>query len=443
MTTNSGQAVILALASVVAALACGAQSVAAAGNPATAPSTAPARRDAGTNERLGEIVEANIIATHAWQVLMAQKARKPDMDCYAAGELSAKDLEALVAHQQALVTADPAAIKAWAEGKASTFDRAKDLDPILKAPLKLSGSLPVSLAAEYLTAKATAAKAEPARADIRAVASLMQTVMEVNRDGELLQQQYEFYIALGLAAYQGQLGLGGSDADIGEMAWELSPKTCPSPFGTKVRDWKIAARKVWNWGEKKLHIRDGRVLAREILQEADIKELVPKIKAMKARRIAVIGHSFTIDNHWSSPSSGTQIAATIFEMENPAVQWRHFNAGGINAVAAKKMFLDKALEWKPDQVFILVIASSPADLAAMKEMADAFTTAGAKFTVIPYQDKAAMQKLAGECKLTVADFDAAFAASPERANFVCLDGVHMTESYHRIMAKELVKFLVK
>ena len=34
------------------------------------------------------------------------------------------------------------------------------------------------------------------------------------------------------------------------------------------------------------------------------------------------------------------------------------------------------------------------------------------------------------------------SSSPDRARFVCLDGIHMTEPYHRLMAKEWLKFLV-
>ena len=33
------------------------------------------------------------------------------------------------------------------------------------------------------------------------------------------------------------------------------------------------------------------------------------------------------------------------------------------------------------------------------------------------------------------------AASPDRARFVCLDGIHMTEPYHRLMAKQWLAFL--
>jgi hypothetical protein len=34
------------------------------------------------------------------------------------------------------------------------------------------------------------------------------------------------------------------------------------------------------------------------------------------------------------------------------------------------------------------------------------------------------------------------SAAPDRARFVCLDGIHMTEPWHRLMAKEWLKLLV-
>jgi len=35
------------------------------------------------------------------------------------------------------------------------------------------------------------------------------------------------------------------------------------------------------------------------------------------------------------------------------------------------------------------------------------------------------------------------ANAPDRSKFMCLDGIHMTEPYHRLMAKEWLKYLAK
>jgi hypothetical protein len=41
----------------------------------------------------------------------------------------------------------------------------------------------------------------------------------------------------------------------------------------------------------------------------------------------------------------------------------------------------------------------------------------------------------------VVEVSAALAASPDRVRFFCLDKIHMTEPYHRLMAKEWLKLL--
>ena len=35
------------------------------------------------------------------------------------------------------------------------------------------------------------------------------------------------------------------------------------------------------------------------------------------------------------------------------------------------------------------------------------------------------------------------AASPDKARFLCLDHIHMTEPYHRLMAKQWIKVILK
>lgn len=156
--------------------------------------------------RQGQIVEADIAATHAYQVLLALSSGEGDPGCWSAEGLSKGELEALVAHQESLLSADPAALAAWAEGERSDFDPARDLEPILAARLESARSLPVNLFTDYLLENTAAAKLEA-----RAVASLYQTALEVERDGALLEDEFRLYIALGLPVYVGQLGLPGGD----------------------------------------------------------------------------------------------------------------------------------------------------------------------------------------------------------------------------------------
>ena len=215
-------------------------------------------------------------------------------------------------------------IKAWANGTKSTFDPAKDLEPILKSGLTVPERAPINVFTRYLRANTKASDLK-----IRSVANLYQTVLEVERDGDRLQEEYAFYIGLGLPVYVGQFNLPGTDADLLAVGRKLEGQSCEAPVGTSAAEWQIAGRKIWNWGEKNLHIRDERVLAAELLREPEVKLLEPQLRSMPAQRIAVVGHSFTMGLHWSSPSSFVPIVIDVFRRENPRVQFKQFAASGL------------------------------------------------------------------------------------------------------------------
>ena len=77
-----------------------------------------------SHSRLEQLVEANILGTHAFQVALAKKEGKGDPTCYAAGTLADAQLAALETHQAALMKADLKAVRAWSEGKPSAFTSA-------------------------------------------------------------------------------------------------------------------------------------------------------------------------------------------------------------------------------------------------------------------------------------------------------------------------------
>ena len=248
--------------------------------------------------RLEQLVEANIVGTHAFQVALAKKEGKGDPACYSPGSLTDAQLAAFETHQAALMKADVKAVRAWAEGKPSAFDPKADLEPLLASGLTLADTLPVNV-----FARGSRSGRRPRRSRCAPIASLFQTNLEVERDGDRLQELFAFYAGLGLPVYLGQLGLPGTDEAFLAMGRDLEGQACASPFGTAAADWQIAGRKNWNWGEKNLGIRDDKVLAKELLEEPDVKALVPRIRALPARRIAVIGHSFTMQLHWSTPGA--------------------------------------------------------------------------------------------------------------------------------------------
>jgi hypothetical protein len=395
--------------------------------------------------RLAQLVEANVVATHAYQVLLAKKSGKGDRACYLPGKLADGELEALAEHQGKLLKADLSAVKTWVLGVPSKFDPAQDLEPILTSGLTVPATAPVNVFTDYLRERTKAGTVQ-----IRAIASLYQTVLEVERDGDRLQEEFAFYIGLGLPVYVGQLNLPGSDEAMLAVGHRLATETCASPFETDAAAWQIAGRKIWNWGEKNLHIRDERVLASELLREPDVKALRPRLRALPAQRIAVIGHSFTMGLHWSSPSSFVPVVMEIFRRENPKVEFKQFAAGGLTASRAQQRFYQNVLDWKPDKVLLVIMTRTDEDYVALKQLGEGFASSGIKASMFDeVHDPQSVKpgtvertvKVARAAGIEVIEVGSVLSSAPDRARFVCLDGIHMTEPYHRLMAKEWLRFL--
>jgi hypothetical protein len=397
--------------------------------------------------RLEALVEANIAGVHAYQILLARKEGKGDPACWPRDAPPSTVLESLLAHQTSLLAGPPAAAKAWASGEPSSFDPEKDLKPLLAASLPMPPSLPVNVFADYLAAQAPGRT----RAEVRAVANLYQTVLEVERDGDRLQELFAFDIGIGLPVYVGQFGLPGTDLDFLAAGRTLEGRSCASPVGLSAAEWQLAGRKIWNWGEKNEHIRDAQVLAGELLAEPDVKALVPRMRALPPERVAIIGHSFTMDLHWSSPSAFVPIVTAMFARENPGVLFRQFQGGGLTSSRAYRNFYRDALGWKPDTVLLVVLNRTDEDLSLLKEMGQGFKAEGARVLVFDdvrdpdATDPAKLRKEAAAAReggITVVEVGKVLAASKDQPRFLCLDHMHMTEPYHRLMAKEWLKVLV-
>jgi len=105
----------------------------------------PVRVEAALPQRLAQLVEAQILGVHAYQVHLFRESGKGDPACYAGGALTDADLATLEGHQSALLAGDVASVRAWAEGRESSFDPAKDLAPLLDSGL----ALPVSTGSDW------------------------------------------------------------------------------------------------------------------------------------------------------------------------------------------------------------------------------------------------------------------------------------------------------
>jgi len=399
-----------------------------------------------------QIVDADVIATHAYQVLLVQKSGKiADKACWDDAGLSKEQLQALVDRQKAMLSTPVEEMKAWVSGRDSKFDPARDVQPILDSKLRASAErLPVNVFIGWFKGKAPKATT----LQVKAVASLLQMMLDVERDADALQDMYRLYHALGLPVHQGELGIAaGSDADLLAVGKELSPKMCACPFTTTPAALEMMGRKMVNWGRRHTGERDKTVLARELLAEEDVKALIPLIRKMPAQKIAVIGHSFTMDVHWASPSAFVPIVSEIFKAVNPQVEVRQWQAGGLTAsrAYAREKFYEQALAWKPDRVLLVVAGRGKADDDAMNSMIAGFGKAGAEVMMFdrlspPKPKSAPPSKPVPEPPappgIHVIEVGRVLGESPDRDKFVALDDIHMTEPWHRIMAREWLKYLV-
>src|SRR5262249_2025996 len=109
----------------------------------------------------------------------------------------------------------------------------------------------------------------------------------------------------------------------------------------------------------------------------DTAALVPKMRALPAQKVAVIGHSFTMDLHWSSPSAFVPIVTAIFARENPKVEFRQFQGRGLTSSRADKNFYSDALAWRHATVLLVVLNRTDEDLSLLAKMGEGFRAAGA------------------------------------------------------------------
>ena len=99
----------------------------------------------------------------------------------------------------------------------------------------------------------------------------------------------------------------------------------------------------------------------------------------------------------------------------------------------------------------MVLNRTPTDLEAFTKLGRGFKEAGTSvvtFDDVHDPDQSDPQAVANDIEtaraagMTVVEVGPLLAAAPDRGRFVCLDGIHMTEPYHRLMEKEWLKFLV-
>ncbi len=402
--------------------------------------------------RRSMVVEALIRGTSAHHGLLARTTeRGGDEGCLGTTGMASERLQALVEHQRALLASPD--LLGWIQGAPSSFSPVPHLNPLFESGPRETATSPVARLTAQLRAAAPASVATTA---LRSVAHLHQIALELNRDGDLLQDTFAFLTALQLPVDLTQLAVDSSGAALAAMAGRLAETpTCPSPFDVSRPAWRITLQKILNWGLKHRHVRDTAVVARELLATPEAQALAPHLQALPAQRVVIIGHSFTMPQHWSSASAFAPIAVEMMRTLNPRVSFTRLSQGGLSATAAQARFFEEARALAPQRVYLAVTTLTDADITAMTAMIRGFRAVGAETSVFdavdihdPYDHNAAAAtravaaaRAAGASIVAVQEAFTAFTSNLPR-RYLSLDGVHMTEPYHRFMALRLLSHLV-
>jgi hypothetical protein len=92
-----------------------------------------------------------------------------------------------------------------------------------------------------------------------------------------------------------------------------------------------------------------------------------------------------------------------------------------------------------------------ADFEALRKMSKGFADNGADTYIFdnlrdPEEDRPELEQkirsIAHDTEMHVIDVSKSIWSDPAHQDFVCLDGIHMKEPYHRLMAKEWLKVVV-
>ena len=284
------------------------------------------------------IVEASIAGTHAFQVRVHLESGEGDAACFASGGLSEDELAGLVSAHEALAAGDESAA-----------------EMLLAAGLALDERLPVSVVTAVLSKRCP--DAEPGI--IRAWANVVQTALEVERDGEIVQDLLGLYAKLGILATADEIGLDDEDAFFLVLGREMSDASCAAPFGTSPGEFQIALRKAANWAVKFRGIEGPADYAEEISRWPDVAACLGAIREMRPARIHIVGHSFSMSAHWAAQASFTDTALELMMRENSGIERRWLGEGGMRATRAREAYFDDAVAWGPDIVIFVVALFLP------------------------------------------------------------------------------------
>ena len=401
-------------------------------------------------DRRGQVVEAFIQAIHLYQVNPRLRGKPGDADAFSDAGLAAEARDALLQEFDTLVAAGADGIARWvAQGDVAEPAVGRAVGALLAKPAPLAESLPVSRVTALLRARAPQAEL----VGIRALASLYQLVLEVERDGTVLPALFKIYIALKLPVFLDEIGLAYDTADFIAMAEILAVACCAAPVDTSLHSWQLVSRKIKNLGER----HTGKVTAEQYADELagwpEVAACADRVRKWPPRRFTVLGHSFTMSAHWASHASFTDMAFTLLARWNPGFTVTRVHAGSMTPRKAVELKLvDRVLESRPTDTIIVMVVDTKEHCQILQDIVrqlrgigsrvyffDALSADGYPLSRYP----AEVPERARQAGASIVEVKKTLENHPWRPQFLCLDECHMDPPYHKVMAAELIKFLAR
>ena len=347
------------------------------------PFTADSRIDPGDPAQAGLISQLITFldgTVYAGQIVLSETGQvKGDPEIFSPGTLSLERLGELASYGDSIAAIPGSTLMdALAYGDAGGLDAERYQDIAYALPLPSAPGLPLNVLRAYLEKRLEGQD----KLSVRAVSSLLQLCMEIERDADLLQDFFRIYINVGLKVSLSQLGLPAGEDDLLKIGQELSPLTAKCPYSTTPQDWQVMLYKLEMWGAKNTGQRDRKVLASELLKDPAVSALRPALAKLPPRRVAFLGHSLTMSLHWSTYGSWCDIAAEVVKQVNPQFEYGDFNSGGLTPTRAVQKHLKDLLAWHPDETYMLMSIRNKEDRRSLEKIISDLKGIGCKVFIV-------------------------------------------------------------
>jgi len=149
------------------------------------------------------------------------------------------------------------------------------------------------------------------------------------------------------------LGLSSEDSSrLQELAAQAAELTGMQPFGTEPFDFFITMQRLNDVASRFGRREDANSMAAGLLQNEEVKRLLPGLREMEPAYIGFLGDSQMDNRHWSSPAHYPNILAAVFEQVNSGITVFNAGVGGDDSGEGLARIERDVISREPDICFV-------------------------------------------------------------------------------------------